>query len=333
MYHGANSFAKENYRETTHAGCGCTGPVPDKRGTSKLGRRQSPAPWDYHLHPPGLHDLAVACGAAQLKRSNARAIVLSMLPMNWHKALSLFLWITPHALLGVLGVILCRRRLYREFPVFFAYVLYEIAQFILLFALYSVLGVTSKPYAYVFSATLMISIALRFGVIDEVSKDLFRESQFLKVAARRSLMCVTGLLLVMGVLLAVYAPGDNSARWYAGIFVVNRGAAMVQCGLLLSLLLFARFLGLSWRRPAFGITLGLGVLTSVDLATYALRAAFASEVAADFSDLLATGAYLVCVSIWIGYLLAPELKSASLAVVPQDEVETWNTELQHLLRN
>jgi len=98
-------------------------------------------------------------------------------------------------------------------------------------------------------------------------------------------------------------------------------------------LLFARFLGLSWRRPAFGITLGLGVLTSVDLATYALRAAFASEVAADFSDLLATGAYLVCVSIWIGYLLAPELKSASLAVVPQDEVETWNTELQHLLRN
>ena len=256
-----------------------------------------------------------------------------MLPMNWHKALSLFLWIAPHVLLGVLAVILCRRRLYRGYPVFLAYVLYEIAQFILLFALYSVLGVTSKPYAYVFSATLMISIALRFGVIDEVSKDLFRESQFLQVAARRSLMCVTGLLLVMGVLLAVYAPGNNTAKWYAGIFVVNRGAAMVQCGLLLSLLLFARFLGLSWRRPAFGIALGLGVLTSVDLATYALRAAFASEGAAELSDLLVTGAYLVCVSIWIGYLLAPELEPASLAVVPRDEVETWNKELQRLVRH
>ena len=255
-----------------------------------------------------------------------------MLPANWHKALLLFLWISPHVLLGVLAVILCKRRLYREFPVFFAYVLCEIAEFILLFALYSILGVTSKPYAYAYCATLMISIALRFGVIDEVSKDLFRESQFLKVSARRSLQCVTGLLLVMGVLLAVYAPGDNRFAFATGISVVNRGAAMVQCGLLLALLLFSRFLGLSWRRPAFGIALGLAVLTSLDLAMFALRAEFTSRVA-EFLNLLITGTYLVCVSIWIGYLLAPEPEPASLAVVPHDEVETWNTELQHLLRD
>ena len=189
----------------------------------------------------------------------------------------------------VLAVVLCKRRLYREFPCFLAYVFYEIAEFILLFtlylfALYSVAGVTANQYAYAYSATLMFNIALRFGVIDEVSKDLFRESQFLKVAARRSLLCVTGLLLGVGVLLAVYAPGDNSVRWFAGVLAVSRGAAMVQSGLLLSLLLFSRFLGLSWRRPAFGIALGLGVLTSVYLAIYALRAEFTSEVAAGFLE-------------------------------------------------
>ena len=254
--------------------------------------------------------------------------------MNWHKVLSLVLWITPHVLLGVLVVVLCKRRLYREFPVFFAYVLYEIAQFILLFALYSIPG-AGKQYAYAYCATLLLSIALRFGVIDEVSKDLFRESQFLKVSARRALQCVTGLLLIMGILLAVYAPGNNTGRWYAGVFVVNRGAAMVQVGLLLALLLFSRFLGLSWRRPAFGIALGLGVLTSVDLAYSALRAEFTSRVGAEFLNLLVTGTYLVCVSTWIGYLLAPELKPASLTVVPHDndEVETWNRELQQLLKH
>ena len=199
--------------------------------------------------------------------------------------------------------------------------------------LYSVQGVTRKQYAYVFSATLMISVALCFGVIDKVSKDLFRESQFLKVSARRSLLCVTGLLLVVGVLLAVYAPGDNSDKLIAGLSVVNRGAAMVQCGLLLSLLLLSRFLGLSWRRLAFGIALGLGILTSVDLASSALRAEFSSSVTRDLLNLLITGASFVCVSIWIGYVLAPEPKPASLAVVPHDEVETWNTELQHLLRD
>lgn len=256
-----------------------------------------------------------------------------MLPLNWHKALSLFLWVSPHVLLGVLAIILYKRRLYRKFLCFFTYVLYEIAEFILMFVLYSIQGTTGKQYAYAYCATLIISIALRFGVIDEVSKDLFRESQFLKVTARRVLLAVTGVLLIIGTLLAVYAPGDSSAKWYAGVFVVNRGAAMVQSGLLLALLLFSRFLGLSWRRPAFGITLGLGILTSIDLATHAIRAEFVSAVAAEYLNLLITGTYLICVSIWIGYLLAPELEPASLTVVPNDEVETWNREFQQLLRH
>ena len=258
-----------------------------------------------------------------------------MLPTNWYKALLLFLWISPHVLLGVVAAILWKRRLYREFPCYFAYVLYEIAQFIVMFALYSALGVNleQSSYAYAYSATLMFSIALRFGVIDEVSKDLFRESQFLKVSARRALQGITGLLLAMGVLLAVYAPGDNRAKWIAGVYVVNRGAAMVQCGLLLALLLFSRFLGLSWRRPAFGIALGLGILTSVDLAFSALRAEVTSRAGQEILNLLITGAYLVCVSIWIGYLRAPELEPASLTVVPRDEVETWNRELRQFLRH
>jgi hypothetical protein len=260
--------------------------------------------------------------------------------MHWYKALLLFLWITPHVLLGVLAVVLCKRRLYREFPCFFAYVLYEIAEFMLLFALYYVLGVNLARYGYAcaFSATLLLSIALRFGVIHEVSKDLFRESQFLKVSARRALQGVAGLLLAVCVLLAVYAPGTNSAKWIAGVYAVNRGAAMIQCGLTLSLLLFSRFLGLSWRRPAFGIALGLGFLASADLAMFALRAEFTSVVGAEFLNLLITAAYLVCVSIWIGYLLAPEVERVSLTVVPHgavvlhDEVGTWNREFQQFLK-
>lgn len=255
-----------------------------------------------------------------------------MLPPSWPKLLSLVLWISPHALLGVLAIFLYHRRLFRQFPVFFVYVCYEIVEFIPLFALYSAFGVTSKPYIYAYCVTLLLSITLRFGVINEVSKDLFRESQFLKVSAHRSLQTITGLLLVIGVVLAVLAPGDSD-RWYAGIFIVNRGAAIVQSGLLLALLLFSRFLGLSWRRPAFGIALGLGILTSVDLAFSALRAEFTSTSGAEFLNLMITGTYLVCVSIWIAYLLVPEAKPAALEVVPHDEVETWNTEFQRLLRD
>ena len=108
-----------------------------------------------------------------------------MPPVYWHRLLSLFLWISPHVLLGVLALFLCQRRLYRKFPCFVAYVFFEITEFILLFGLRS--RATGTQYAYVYYATLMLGVALRFGVIEEVSKDLFRDSQFLKVAARRSL--------------------------------------------------------------------------------------------------------------------------------------------------
>jgi hypothetical protein len=254
-----------------------------------------------------------------------------MLSINWPRLLSFSLWISPHAFLVAVAAIACKRRLYRAFPCFLVYVVYEIAQFILLFVLRSARSVTGEQYAYAYYATLLLSVALRFGVIEEVSRDLFRESQFLKVAARRALQCVTGFLLVMGILLAVYAPGDIDVRLVAGS-VVNRGAAMVQCGLLLTLLLFSRFLGLSWRRPALGIALGFGVLSSVDLATYAVRAEFSSATWVPYLNFVITIAYLVCVSIWIGYLLAPELNPAAIAVVSRDEVETWNTEFQHLVK-
>lgn len=254
-----------------------------------------------------------------------------MLSINWPSVLSQFLWVAPNVLLGGLAVVLWKRRLYREFPCFFAYVLYEVAQNILMYALFKI-KVSGNQYAYAFAATMLLSIALRFGVIDEVSKNLFRESRFLKVAARRSLQGITGLLLGMGVLLAVLAPGNTRSWWFAGVPVVVRGAAMVQTGLLLSLLLLSRFLGLSWRRHAFGITLGLGIMTSVDLATYALSAEFVSWGWTRFLNLIITGTYFVCVSIWTRYLLLRELKPVSLTVVPDEEVEIWNKEFQHLLR-
>jgi hypothetical protein len=163
-------------------------------------------------------------------------------------------------------------------------------------------------YAFAYSTMMFLSVVLRFGIIEEVFKDLFRESPLLKVVARRSLLCVTGLLLTVSVLLAVYQPASISVTWLAGVVEINRGAAVVQCGLLLSLLLFSYFLPLSWHHSAFGIALGLAILTSVDLALFALRAEFTSLASTAFLNFLASGTYLVCVSIWIWYLTGVQMR-------------------------
>jgi hypothetical protein len=264
-------------------------------------------------------------------------VLSAMLAIPWSKVLFSVVWILSHVLLAVLTVLLYQRRLYREFPVFFTYTLCENAGFVVLFALGHIPG-TGTLYKSLWCSTQLLGIVLLFGVIDEVSKDLFRESPLLKASIRRSLQCVTVVLLGVGIWLAVIAPGNISDKYLAGTVVLDRGTAIVQSGLIVSLLLFACFMGLSWRRLAFGIALGAGILTSTHVAVFALHAEFPTLGWTEFLNWLTNGDYLACVLIWIAYVLAPEHKPVSPTIFPDDpddtdkEVETWNRELQQLLR-
>jgi hypothetical protein len=223
------------------------------------------------------------------------------------------------------------RRLYRDFPLFWVYTLYETLEFALLYALNSIPTITGKQYTYAYLLTLIISIALRFGVIREVSDDLLREREFLKEAARKSLRWTKALLVLVGILCAIYAPGDDGARLIGGLAVVNRGIAIVQCGLLVFLMCFSRLVGVSWRGIAFGIALGIGVVSGVDIATFAIRAQGNGEEWTNALNLLMTGGYLICSLIWLGYILAPERKASVVANVSGDEVDNWNRELHRWL--
>src|SRR5258706_4664010 len=247
--------------------------------------------------------------------------------MTWHT----LLWISPHLVLAAIAVLMYKRRLYRDFPFFWLYTLYEIGEFSLLYALNAIPGVTAQLYTYAFLVTLVISIALRFGVIREVSDDLFRERQFLKEAARGSLRWTTALLVLAGIAGAVFVSGEDGVRLIGGLAVINRGVGIIQCGLLVFLMCFSRLLGLSWRGFAFGIALGIGVLSSVDIATYAIRAQVVDEEWARALNLLTTGSYLICSLVWLGYTLAPESKTSSVVNVSGNEVDNWNRELQRWL--
>jgi hypothetical protein len=243
----------------------------------------------------------------------------------------MLLWISPHVFLAVVAVLMYTRRLYRDFPFFWVYTVYETCEFALLYALNSIPRITGQQYTYAYLVTLLISIALRFGVIREVSDNLLRERQFLKEAATRSLRWTQALLVLVGILCAVYAPGDDGAKLISGLAVINRGVGIVQCGLLVFLMCFSRLLGLSWRGIAFGIALGIGVLSSVDIAVFAIRAQGNGEEWTQALNLLTTGSYLICSLIWLGYILAPERKTSAVTNVSGDEVDSWNRELQRWL--
>lgn len=244
----------------------------------------------------------------------------------WYKIVLLYLWIAPHVLLVAVSVIMVVRRLHKNFPIFFVYSLYETLGFLLRFAVY-IRGSHSNPlYRYVFAVTLAGSAALRFGIIQEIFNNVFRDYPRLENVAVISLRCLTGVLVIAAVMTAVYSAGVAPENLMTGVALLDRCVVIVQAGLLLFLFLFSRAFGLSWRSFAFGIALGFGVLASTELAVAAMHLTRLSERALDLLDLLRTGSYHVTVLVWLGYLLKAE-KTVN-AASPAPELDRWSGELE-----
>jgi hypothetical protein len=250
----------------------------------------------------------------------------------WYKFLLFYLWIAPHLLLVVVAVLLLKRRLYTDFPVFTFYICYEIAEFVLLLAI----GVTrlnkGALWMHVFLVTLGISSAFRFGVLQEIFNNIFREHTQLHALARVSLRWTTGLLLAAAVLGGIFAFAQTSDSMIADVAWLGRGIALIQCGLVLFLLLFSRMFGLSLESYVFGIALGFGILSSVELANWAMHTGALTKSMARVLNLLPTGGYHVAVLLWLGYLVVPAKRTLQPSDVPVSDVDQWNRELERFLR-
>jgi hypothetical protein len=248
--------------------------------------------------------------------------------VQWYQFVLLYLWIAPHVLLAVVPVLMFSRRLYKIFPLFFAYSFYEILVFLLLFVhRYAVMAPTQKViYRYVFITTLAGSAALRFGIIQEIFNSVFRDYTRLKVLAKTSMRWITVLLVVAAAGAIFYSSGTISDNLVAGVALFDRSVAIIQAGLLLFLFLFSRVFGLSWRSFVFGIALGFGILASTDLIVAALRTANPSVYFKQWLNLLPTGSYHVSVVVWLGYLLAAEEQVPAAAAVR--EIDRWSGELE-----
>jgi hypothetical protein len=243
-----------------------------------------------------------------------------------------YLWIAPHVLLIAVLVAMFRRKLHRQFPIFFTYTAFEILQFLTLFVAEYLPSVSRKQYYMMFSFGSAISTILRFGILYEVFVHVFRNYPALDRSARVSFRWAAIILLVAAIAFSLGKSGDHVDRMLSVVSVFDRTFSIVQCGLLLFLFLFSRYFSISWKSHAFGIALGFGIFASVELATSAIR----SQVGVSGNqilDFVTMGTYHLCVLIWLFYMLAreqpPKYNSKDL---PDHDLDTWNHELQRLIK-
>ena len=243
------------------------------------------------------------------------------------KILYYALWLAHPVLQTVVAIVMLRRGQHREFRYFFAYVVAQIVTFAVVFPTYLYYY---PALFYVYWFTTAISVALGFKVIHEAFLDVFRPFHTLRDLGTVLFKWAGLVMLLVAGVVSVSTNSSDTPPWVQAITTAQRSVRIIQVGMVLFLLFFARYLGVSRRQHSFGIALGFGTFAFVELT---LIASWAGDHLTNLAvNLINMGAYNAALFIWLGYTLAksPARDAASTLLRPQ-RWEQSLSDIQHPL--
>lgn len=257
----------------------------------------------------------------------------------WH-----YLWVAPNILLFLLGMLLWIRGLQRHFPAFIAFAILGSIGQLAVYTADVAPSVSPETFWRFDWAGVLLEATLKFVLIGEIFGNVF--GGYSSVARLgRSLIRAVGVLLVLGAAIAAaFTPKDGLFDIVSGVHRLEQTIYLIECGLLLFIFIFSTYFHLSWKRPVFGIALGLSISACVHLAAWAIVANAGLENSTRYHlDFGSMAVYHLCVLIWYFYLLVPQ--SAPLAAASDDspgslpasgphgqDLDLWNRELERLLQ-
>ena len=247
--------------------------------------------------------------------------------MFWHShTTSMFLWCAQPVLQAAVAVALWRRKIHKLFPVFFSYLLAQIAFFAATFPLYG------RPRTYQFYFWLFwfgeaVSALLGFKIIHEIFLDVFRPYHALKDLSTPVFKWAGLVMLLVSVVVAA-SDSFGQAPIVHAVTTLERSVRIVQLGLILFLVLFAGFLGVSRRQVSFGIALGFGLLAGAELMLLAMHSG--GLVPQGSMNLINMFACNTSIVIWLAYSVLPQV--ARQTEVNHLRTQRWEQSLADLQR-
>jgi len=238
------------------------------------------------------------------------------------------LWIAHPVLQTVIAIVMFRRGQHRQFKYFFAYITAQILAFAVVFPSYLY---NYSAYFYASWFTTAISVVLGFQVIHEAFLDVFRPFHTLRDLGTVLFKWAGLVMLLVAGVVSVSTRSSDIAPWVQAIMTAQRCVRIIQVGMVLFLLFFARYLGVSRRQHSFGIAFGFGAFAMVELG---LIASWAGYHLSDVSmGLVNMAAYNCTLLIWLGYTLikSPARDAAATLLRPQ-RWEQSLSDIQHPLQ-
>src|SRR5205807_6814392 len=240
--------------------------------------------------------------------------------------IQLALWIAHPLLQLSVAAVMFYRKLHKIFPVFFAYIVSQILIFAVLFPMFQ-LGY-AHYYVCMYWTCTAISLAVGFKVIHEIFLDIFRPYHTLKDLGSVLFQWAALVMLLVAGVVAAASPVASQGPVVQAVLTVQRCVRVIQCGLILFLLVFSKYLGVTWRQHSFGVALGFGSFASAELTVLALFASgHMSPTTLSFVNMLA---YNGAILIWLVYAwIKSPARDASASLLMSQRWDQSLTDLQH----
>jgi hypothetical protein len=219
------------------------------------------------------------------------------------------LWIAHPVLQLAVAAAMLRCKLHRAFPVFFSYICFQILAFCFLFPMSSQwVSASYTVFFWSYWACAAVNLVLGFMLIYEIFLDVFRPYYTLKDLGSVLFKWAALVMSLVAFVVAASSPTGDQGPIVEAVVTVTRCVRVAQLGLVLFLMVFSRYLGVSWKQHSFGLSVGLGLSAGVELGTLAFHVSgHASDNSVHVINLVA---YNVAILMWLGYSL---VKSAARA--------------------
>jgi hypothetical protein len=234
-------------------------------------------------------------------------------------------WIIGIALQVLLAVVMLAKRTWQTYPMFTAYVFFNLLEAAIVYAVFG----NKSVYFYTYFVFESVGIVLGLGVVREIFTNVFSPHPALrKLATIIFRVAVVGLIVLAGGV--IYAQSGNAKSIAHAVLLAEEAARIVEVGLIMFLFLSSSAFGLHWRQNVFGMALGLGMFAAVELVTVTMIGHVSPATERLFN--LAHGvSFSASLLIWLGYLLAPERAATPVEVPKQAQLEQWNQAVMELI--
>jgi len=237
------------------------------------------------------------------------------------------LWIA-HPLLQIgIAALMIRQGLHRKFKFFFGYILTQLVTFAVLFP---ALWHNYSAAFYLYWVCDALSVAFGFAVIHEVFVDVFRLFHTLRDLGTVLFKWAGLVMLLVAGVVSVSTNSSEIAPWMQAIVTSQRCVRIIQVGMVLFLLFFAHYVGISRRQQTFGIALGFGSFAVVELVL--ICSWVGNHLGATWINILNMVAYNASLMVWLGYVgLKSPARDVSLSLLQPQRWEQGLSDIHHPL--